>query len=66
VLNNKLVSSVIAGPRTEAQWDSYIDALNFKLTMDDEAFVDALIVPGHNSTPGFTDPNYPVEGRLIC
>jgi aryl-alcohol dehydrogenase-like predicted oxidoreductase len=66
VLNNKLVSSVIAGPRTEAQWDSYIDALNFKLTMDDEAFADALIVPGHNSTPGFTDPNYPVEGRLIC
>lgn len=65
VLNNQLVNSVIAGPRTEAQWDSYIDALDFKLTMEDEAFVDALIVPGHNSTPGFTDPNYPVEGRII-
>lgn len=65
VLNNQLVDSVIAGPRTEAQWNSYLDALDFTLTVEDEAFVDALIVPGHNSTPGFTDPNYPVEGRMV-
>lgn len=63
VLNNPFVSSVIAGPRTEEQWDSYIDSLSFKLTAEDEAFIDSLIVPGHNSTPGYTDPNYPVEGR---
>lgn len=65
VLNNQLISSVIAGPRTEAQWDSYIDALSYQLTSEDEAFVDSLIAPGHNSTPGYTDPNYPVEGRII-
>lgn len=64
VLNNQAVSSVIAGPRTEAQWDSYQAALQFNLTPEDEAFVDSLVVPGHNSTPGFTDPNYPVEGRV--
>lgn len=64
VLNNRLITSVIAGPRTESQWDSYINALSYHLTAKDEAFVDWLIVPGHNSTPGFTDPNYPVEGRI--
>lgn len=65
VLNNQLISSVIAGPRTEAQWDSYMDALSFQLSAEDEAFVDSLVVPGHNSTPGYTDPNYPVEGRVV-
>jgi aryl-alcohol dehydrogenase-like predicted oxidoreductase len=25
VLKNRLVSSAIAGPRTEAQWDSYVE-----------------------------------------
>ena len=65
ILNNRLISSVIAGPRTEEQWDSYVNALSFRLTAEDEAFVDSLVVPGHNSTPGFTDPNYPVEGRVV-
>jgi aryl-alcohol dehydrogenase-like predicted oxidoreductase len=63
VLNNSLVSSAIAGPRTEAQWDSYIDALSLELGPDDEAFVDSLVPPGHASTPGYTDPAYPIEGR---
>ncbi|AZS81050.1 NADP-dependent oxidoreductase [Achromobacter xylosoxidans] len=65
VLNNRLVSSTIAGPRTEAQWDSYLEALTVQLTADDERFVDALVPPGHASTPGYTDPGYPVEGRRV-
>lgn len=65
VLNNACVSATIAGPRTEAQWDSYLAALAFELDADDEAFVDALVVPGHASTPGYTDPAYPVEGRRL-
>jgi aryl-alcohol dehydrogenase-like predicted oxidoreductase len=65
VLNNKFVSSTIAGPRTEAHWDSYMDALTLKLDAQDEAFVDALVPPGHASTPGYTDPGYPVEGRRV-
>ena len=63
VLKNTLVSSAIAGPRTEAHWDSYIEALNVELGPDDERFVDGLVPPGHASTPGYTDPGYPVEGR---
>jgi hypothetical protein len=30
---------------------------------EDEALVDALVAPGHASTPGYTDPAYPVSGR---
>lgn len=65
VLKNKLVSSAIAGPRTEAHWDSYLEALKLQLGTDDEKFVDSLVPPGHASTPGYTDPNYPVEGRSV-
>lgn len=65
VLNNRLISSAIAGPRTESHWDSYLTALDVKLGADDEAFVDDLVRPGHASTPGYTDPRYPVEGRLL-
>ncbi len=63
VLKNRLVSSAIAGPRTEAQWDSYVEALTLKLGPEDEALVDSLVPPGHASTPGYTDPGYPIEGR---
>ncbi|QBR02815.1 aldo/keto reductase [Paraburkholderia pallida] len=63
VLNNRLVSSTIAGPRTEAHWDSYIEALALQLSPEDEQFIDSLVPPGHASTPGYTDPGYPVEGR---
>jgi aryl-alcohol dehydrogenase (NADP+) len=63
VLRNRLISAAIAGPRTEAHWDSYIDALDLELGPDDEALVDNLVPPGHASTWGYTDPAYPVEGR---
>ena len=33
-------------------------------TAEDEQLADSLVVPGHASTPGFTDPAYPVEGRF--
>ena len=64
VLNNALVTSVIAGPRTLEQWDDYLAALDAPFTADDEALVDGLVTPGHPSTPGFTDPLYPVTGRI--
>lgn len=63
VLANRIVSATIAGPRTEAQWDSYVEALKLELGPDDEKLVDSLVSPGHASTPGYTDPGYPVEGR---
>jgi aryl-alcohol dehydrogenase-like predicted oxidoreductase len=63
VLKNRLISAAIAGPRTEAHWDSYIKALTLELGPEDEKLVDGLVPPGHASTPGYTDPAYPVAGR---
>lgn len=65
VLNNQNISSAIVGPRTEAHWDSYMHSLDFTLTREDEDFINSLVAPGHASTAGYTDPGYPVEGRLI-
>jgi len=65
VLHNRFVSATIAGPRTEEQWDGYLPALEARLTAEDEAFVDSLVPPGHASTPGYTDPAYPIEGRQV-
>jgi aryl-alcohol dehydrogenase-like predicted oxidoreductase len=65
VLRNRFVSAAIAGPRTEEQWDSYGAALDVRLDAEDEAFADSLVPPGHPSTPGYTDPAYPVEGRQL-
>jgi len=61
---NRLVSSVIAGPRTLAQWQDYVGALGTAWTDADEALVDSLVTPGHPSTPGYNDPQYPFFGRL--
>lgn len=63
-LGNRLVTSVIAGPRTAEQWASYGRALDLRLTAEDEAFVDGLVAPGHASSPVFIDPSHPVEGRV--
>lgn len=64
VLNNRLVTAPIGGPRTEAQWDEYLGALDYVFTAEDEALVDRLVPAGHPSTPGYTDPAYPIEGRV--
>jgi aryl-alcohol dehydrogenase-like predicted oxidoreductase len=63
VLNNQAVTSAIAGPRTFEQWTSYLSSFAYEWSAEDEALVDGLVAPGHPSSPGFTDPEYPVEGR---
>jgi aryl-alcohol dehydrogenase-like predicted oxidoreductase len=63
VLAHRAVSSVIAGPRTLAQWQDYQRAVHYAVTPEDEALVDSLVRPGHPSTPGFTDPSYPLHPR---
>jgi aryl-alcohol dehydrogenase-like predicted oxidoreductase len=63
VLANSAVSAVIAGPRTFEQWTGYLGALDVTIDAADEALVDALVAPGHPSTPGYTDPAYPLAGR---
>lgn len=64
ILNNRLITGAVAGPRTEAQWEDYVAALSVRLGAEDEALVDRLVSPGHPSTPGYNDPAYPIEGRL--
>ena len=64
VLNNTYISGVVAGPRTETQWDEYVKALDLTFTKEDEAFVDGLVVTGHPAAPGYNDPQYPIEGRV--
>jgi aryl-alcohol dehydrogenase-like predicted oxidoreductase len=63
VLANRAVSAVIAGPRTFEQWVDYLGALDVAIGAEDEAKVDSLVAPGHPSTPGYTDPMYPLAGR---
>ena len=63
VLAHRAVSAVIAGPRTLAQWQDYQGALDTTIDTDDEAVVNALVAPGHPSTPGYSDPAYPMEAR---
>ena len=63
VLANPHISSVIAGPRTLAQWQDYFGAIEVQITAEDEALVNSLVSPGHSSTPGYNDPAYPLAGR---
>jgi aryl-alcohol dehydrogenase-like predicted oxidoreductase len=63
VLNNGLVDSVLAGPRTVEQWEAYLASLRQEFTAEDEALLNSLVSPGHPSTPGYSDPQYPITGR---
>jgi aryl-alcohol dehydrogenase-like predicted oxidoreductase len=65
VLNNAFVTAAIAGPRDMDQWAAYLAALDADFTAQDEALVDRLVPPGHPSTPGYSDPAYPLEGRPV-
>ena len=59
-----LISAAVAGPRTEAQWDEYLGNTDYAFSAEDEALIDRLVVTGHPSTPGYSDPAYPIEGRV--
>jgi aryl-alcohol dehydrogenase-like predicted oxidoreductase len=64
VLHNKIVSSVIGGPRTLEQWNDYMSAADVVFDDADEALIDSMVTPGHASTPGYNDPQYPFFGRV--
>ena len=63
VLNNRFLTAAIAGPRTLEQWQAYLAALEVSFSAEDEALIDGLVPAGHPSTPGYSDPAYPLEGR---
>ena len=64
VIHNRLVTAAIAGPRTADQFAEYLGALDISLGEEDEALIDELVPSGHPSTPGYSDPSYPLEGRV--
>jgi aryl-alcohol dehydrogenase-like predicted oxidoreductase len=63
VLANEAVTGAIAGPKTMAQWESYLAAFDVEWTAADEAAVDAIVPRGTTAIAQFVDPAYPVEGR---
>ena len=65
VLANPLVSSVIVGPRTLSHLEDVYGATGLVLDAEDEAFVNSLVIPGHASSHGYNDPNYPFFGRPV-
>ena len=65
VLTNPLISSVIVGPRTLSHLEDVYGATQVLLSAEDEAFVNALVVPGHASSHGYNDPSYPFFGRPV-
>jgi aryl-alcohol dehydrogenase-like predicted oxidoreductase len=66
VLANPLVSSVIVGPRLLSHLEDVYGATELQLNRDDEAFIDALVTPGHASSSGYNDPSYPFFGRPVA
>jgi aryl-alcohol dehydrogenase-like predicted oxidoreductase len=64
VLNNRLVSAAIVGPRTLEQTREYLAGSGLPFDAQDEALIDAMVPAGHSSTPGYSDPAYPIEGRV--
>ena len=66
VLANPLVTSVIVGPRTLAQFEDYFGALEISVSKEEEALIDGWVSPGHPSSPGYNDPSYPFFGRPVA
>jgi len=62
-LANPILTSVIIGPRTMAQFDDNIGCLDVIVTDEDEAFIDSLVPIGEHSGKGFQDTAYPITGR---
>jgi len=62
-LANPILTSVIIGPKSEAQFDDNLQSLTVDITSEDEAFVDGLVPLGEHSGKGFQDTAYPITGR---
>ena len=62
-LANRIITSIILGPRTHEQFDDNLGCQNVVITDEDERFIDRLVPPGEHSGKGFQDPQYPITGR---
>jgi aryl-alcohol dehydrogenase-like predicted oxidoreductase len=64
VLANEAVASVLMGPRTLAQLETYLDAVTTDYTAEDETLLSALCASGQTPVAGHADPRYPYRGRV--
>ncbi len=60
---NPLVTAPIVGPRTLAQLEDNLQALQVAITPQVEDAIDALVPPGEHCGRGYHDSAYPVTGR---
>ena len=65
VLANRAVSSVLIGPKNVAQLQGYLDPMQVDYTGADERALSAICASGHTPAPGYSDPRYPLRGRMI-
>ena len=63
LLNNRVVSSIVTGPRTLAHWKAYIGALDHEFTAADEAFFEKLVPGCYPLEIGYTEQKDPSQGR---
>ncbi|MGD9494713.1 MAG: aldo/keto reductase [Armatimonadota bacterium] len=62
VMANALVTCPIVGPRTMAQLEDNLGALEVTITPELEERIDCLVPPGEHTGWGFQDPMFPVTG----
>lgn len=65
VMANRLVTAPLIGPRTTAQFEDNMGALDVQITPETEAAIDELVPPGEHSGRGYQDPGFPVTGRVV-
>jgi aryl-alcohol dehydrogenase (NADP+) len=65
VMANRLVTAPIIGPRTLAQFQDNLGALQVTIAPEIEAAIDELVPPGEHSGRGYQDPSFPVTGRVV-
>jgi aryl-alcohol dehydrogenase-like predicted oxidoreductase len=65
VLAHAHIHSVVTGPRTLSQWQSYLSGVAEGHRGEDESLVDGLVRPGHASTHGYSDPIHGVKERPV-
>ena len=64
VLANRVISSVLIGPKNMAQLEDYLRAPSTAYTPEDEAFMADLVPSGSAAGGTYSDPRYPYRGRV--
>lgn len=65
VLANDAVTSVLIGPKSLTQLETYLRSASADFTDEDEKFLRTLCAPGQTPAPGHGDPRYPLQGRRV-